>query len=172
MRNYFMLGLLLVTLWAAAQPQQENSEELERRHGFKNIRLATPIDSIAGAEFKKDFLEQNEFEAKLFEIKKSMLGSIGEVKVQSILLKVYKGLIYEITVETDRDPRIMEGLEKAFGKSTYSVRTKGYHWRASSLKLAAYGGKSSQKLIYESYTVLKMMKADKGKKVDEIADDF
>jgi hypothetical protein len=172
MRKYVCFGLFLLSIVAFAQPKQENSEELERRHGFKNIRLATPIDSVAGAEFKKDFLEQDEFEAKLYEIKKQFLGTIGDVKVQSIALKVYKGLIYEITVETDRDPRIMEGLEKAFGKSTYSVRTKGYHWRAQSLKLAAYGGKSSQKLIYESYTVLKMMKADKGKKVDEIADDF
>ena len=172
MRFLASFGLLFLSAVSFAQPQQENSEELERRHGFKNIRLATVIDSVEGADFKKDFLEQDEFEAKLYEVKKAFLGTIGEVKVKSIELKTYKGLIYEIAVKTDKDSRIMVGLEKAFGKSIYNVRTHGYHWRANSLKLGAYGGKASHKLVYESYTVLRMMKADKGKKLDDIADDF
>lgn len=172
MRKYTFLVLLLISVTAFAQPKQENSQELEKRHGFKNIRLATPIDSVEGAEFVKDFLEKDEFEAKLYSIKKPFLGSIGEIKVKSIDLKVYKGLIYEITVETERDPRLMQGMEKAYGQSVYSVRTKGYHWRAESLSLSAYGEKNSHRLVYVSYNVHKMMKADKGKKVDDIADDF
>lgn len=172
MRICIVFGLLFMTLISKAQSKQENSEELERRHGFKNIKLATPIDSVEGAEFQKDFLEKNEFEAKLYSIKKPFLGSVGEIKVKSIELKTYKGLIYEITVETDRDPRLMEGMEKAYGQSVYSVRSKGYHWRATSLSLTAYGDKNAHRLVYVSYTVHKQMKADKGKKVDDIADDF
>lgn len=169
MKKTALFALFLVTNFAVAQ---DLNEELEKRHGFKNIRLATPIDSIEGAEFQKDFMEKDQFESKLYSIKKASLGSIGEIKIKSIDLKAYKGLIYEITVETERDPRLMQGMEKAFGQSVYSVRTKGYHWRAKSLSLSAYGEKNSHKLVYVSYTVHKMMQADKGKKVDEIADDF
>lgn len=172
MRKFTFFAFLFLAVAVAAQPKQENSEELEKRHGFKNIRLATPIDSIEGAEFQKDILEKNEYEAKLYSIKKASLGAVGEIKVKSIDLKTYKGLIYEIVVETEKDQRLMQGLEKAFGPSTYNVRTEGYHWRAPSLSLSAYGGKNSHRLVYVSYTVHKQMKADKGKKVDDIADDF
>ena len=42
--------------------------ELERRNGFKDIKLGMPIDSVKGAEFRKEVKEKNEFPAKLYEI--------------------------------------------------------------------------------------------------------
>lgn len=155
-----------------AQPQQENSAELEKRNGFKTIRLANPIDSVAGASFKKDILEREEFPAKLYSVNNESLMSIGEVKVNSITIKTYKDLVYEIEVNTDKDQRLMRGMEKALGKAVYSVRTKAYHWRSESLSLTFIGNKNSLTLIYKSYPVYKMMFADRGKKIDTIADDF
>lgn len=155
-----------------SQPLQENSRELEERNGFKNLRLNTPIDSVTGASFKKDILEREEFQAKLYTVKDESLMRIGEVKVNSISLKTYKDLVYEIEVTTDKDQRLMKGLEKALGKASYNVRTKAYHWRAKSLSLTFIGNKNSLTLIYRSYPVFKMMYADRGKKIDEIADDF
>lgn len=155
-----------------AQPNQENNVELEKRNGFKSIRLATSIDSIEGASFKKDFMEKDEFPAKMYNVKNESLMSIGEVKVNSITLKTYKDLVYEIEVNTDKDQRLMRGMEKALGKAIYNVRTKAYHWRAESLSLTFIGNKNSLTLIYRSYPVYKMMFADRGKKIEDISEDF
>lgn len=173
MQKGLMIFLLLGT-WGTilSQPLQENSLELEKRNGFKTLRLTMPIDSVTGASFKKDILEREEFPAKLYSVKNESLMRIGEVKVNSISIKAYKDRVYEIEVNTDKDQRLMKGLEQALGKAIFNVRTKAYHWRAESLSLTFIGNKNSLTLIYKSYPVLKMMYADRGKKIDDIADDF
>ena len=174
MMNKLSIIILLIgtSQFIQSQPPQENSAELEKRNGFKSIRLATSIDSVAGATFKKDILEKDEFPAKLYTVKDESLMKIGDVKVNSVTLKTYKDLVYEIEVNTDKDQRLMRGMEKALGKSIYNVRTQAYHWRAESLTLTFMGNKNSLTLIYKSYPVFKMMYADRGKKIENIADDF
>ena len=171
MYPYVMAMMLSVSL-AQGQPQQENNEELERRNGFKTIRLAESTDSVSGLFFRKEFKEKDEFPAKLYSVKNDRYNMIGEVKVSNIEIKTYKDLVYEIEVTTEKDLRLMKGMEKAFGKATYNVRTRAYHWRANSLSLTFIGNKNSITLIYKSYPVIKMMYADRGKKIDEIAEDF
>jgi hypothetical protein len=171
-KPFIILSLIGFVNSMMSHPPQENSEELEKRNGFKSIRLANSIDSVAGASFKKEFMEKDEFPAKLYTVKNESLMSIGEVKVYSITLKTYKDLVYEIEVNTDKDQRLMRGMEKALGKAVYNVRTKAYHWRSQSLSLTFFGNKNSLTLIYKSYPVFKMMYADRGKKIDDIADDF
>lgn len=158
--------------FTVAQPHQANSAELEKRNGFKSIRLANSIDSVPGTTFKKDFLEKDEFPAKLYNVKHESLMTIGEVKVIDITLKTYKDLVYEIEVNTVKDQRLMRGMEKALGKAVYSVRTKSYHWKAQSLSLTFTGNKNSLTLVYKSYPVFKKMYEDRGKKIDVIAEDF
>jgi len=46
--------------------QAQNVAELDRRNGFKSIKLGSPIDSIKGAVLKKEFLEKEEFSARLY----------------------------------------------------------------------------------------------------------
>ena len=164
--------MTLVGFYSYAQPVMEQSEELEKRNGFKTIKLNSPVDSIPGVSFKKEFMEKNEFPAKLYTIKDNAFGMIGEVKVNSIEAKTYKDLIYEIIVTTDKDQRLMKGMEMALGKATYNVRTRAYHWAAPSLSLTFIGNKNSITLIYKSYPVIKMMYADRGKKIERIAEDF
>jgi len=169
-----IIGLLICGLCfpILAQPKQENSDELEKRNGFKSIRLATPIEKIVGATFKKDLLEQNEFPAKLYSVKNDSLKTIGEVRVKEITIKTYKDLVYEIEVNTEKDQRLMKGMEKALGKARYNLRTEAYHWRAQSLSLTFIGNKNSLTLVYKSYPIFKMMYTDRGKKIDDIAEDF
>lgn len=172
LRFIFLFPLIYLVGLTGAQPPQEDSSELEKRNGFKSIRLATPVDSIPGATFKKEILEKDEFPAKLYVVKNESLKTIGEVKVNSITLKTYKDLIYEIEVTTEKDNRLMKGMEQALGKASYNVRTQAYHWRAPSLSLTFMGNKNSLSLIYRSYPVFKKMYEDRGKKIETIAEDF
>lgn len=151
----------------------QDTAELARRNGFKDIKLGTPVDSIKGALFKKEIKEKDEFPAKLFEVENDSYMNIGEVKVRRIELKTYKDLIYEIVVITDKDTRLMKGMVKSFGQPKYILTTDTYNWLAADLSLTFRDySKNEIKLTYRSYPVLKMMLVDKGKKIDDIAEDF
>ncbi len=147
--------------------------ELDRRKGFKDIRLGTRIDSLKGAEFKKDILEKNEFPAKLYGVEKPEYEQIGEVKVRKVEVKTYKNEIYEIVVITHKDTRLMKGMQKSFGKPLYILPTDTYNWKTDSLSLTFKDhSKNELRLTYRYYPVLKKMQIDKGKKIDQIAEDF
>lgn len=169
MTKRFLILFSLITFSANAQ----DTNELARRNGFKDIKLGSPVDSVKGAQFQKDFTELKQFEAKLYEVRNPVYEKIGEADVKGVELKTYKGLIYEIIVTTPKDPRIMRGLEKSYGKATYNVRTETYAWRVpDQISLVYKGHHKDVVLIYKSHPVIKMMYADKKKKIEEIADDF
>ena len=150
----------------------QNAAELDRRNGFKTIKLGSPIDSVKGAILKKAFLEKEEFLARLYETENAEYKTIGEVAVRKIQLMTYKNLIYKIVVITEKDPRLMRALEKSFGKAVYVLRTTSYSWKAEGLSLTFFAHKNDIELTYRCYPVYKMMLEDKGKKVDEMAEDF
>ena|SRR5437879_3638707 len=122
MKRFIFPALLLITFSVLSQ----DVNELARRNGFKDIKLGSLVDSVKGAVFQKDFIELKEFEAKLYEVKNEAYQKIGDADVKSVELKTYKGLIYEIIVTTPKDPRIMRGLEKSYGKAAYNLRTEHY----------------------------------------------
>ncbi|MCC6834448.1 MAG: hypothetical protein IT213_05640 [Cytophagales bacterium] len=165
-----ILPILLLMIVHVVYSQDIN--ELERRNGFKEIKLGMLIDSVKGAEFKKDLIERKEFPAKQYETKSADYMTIGDVPVKLISLKTYKGLIYEIDVITGHDPKVMRGLEKSYGKATYSLRTESYYWKAQTLTLVYKGHRKEVKLTYRSVPVIRMMYVDKGKQIEEVADDF
>ena len=167
--TYFTLAL--ISFFSA---RSQNVAELVRRNGFKDIKLGSPVDSVQGAIFEKDFIEMKEFEAKQYEVKNPSYEKIGEAEVKGVTLKTYKGLIYEIIVTTPKDPRIMKGLEKSYGKATYNLRTETYNWHVPKQISLIYKGENKKEvtLTYRSYPMVKLMYADKKKKIEEIADDF
>ncbi|MCB0490336.1 MAG: hypothetical protein R2820_14370 [Cyclobacteriaceae bacterium] len=159
--------VISITAWSQSNP------ELAKRNGFKDIKLGMQVDSVSGVKFVKDIKEKNEYPAQLYEVDHPDYESIGEVKVKSVELKGYKGLVYEIGVITQKDTRLMKGMEKAYGKPKYILPTDTYNWTADSLSLTFKDySKREIKLTYRSYPVLKMMRVDKGKKIDDIAEDF
>ncbi len=164
------ITLLFIILSTSIYAQEIG--ELDRRNGFKEIKLGTHIDSIKGTVFKKDIIERKEFPASVYETVDPDYMTIGDVAVKKISLKTYKGLIYEIDVTTPKDPNIMRGLEKSYGKATYSIRTESYYWKGSTLSLVYKGHRKELKLTYRSGPVIRLMYEDKGKKVEEVADDF
>jgi hypothetical protein len=165
---FITFGLFSVFSLAA-----QDLAELDRRNGFKDLKLGTPIDSVKGATFKKDIKEKNEFPAKLYQVENDEFKTIGEVKVKKVEVKTYKNYIYEIVVITNKDTRLMKGMEKSFGKPTYILVTDTYNWKTSNLSLTFKDhAKNELRLTYRCYPVLKMMLTDKGKKIDDIAADF
>jgi hypothetical protein len=171
-KSFSFLLLTFIVSFGWSQPPQEKSMELQKRNGFKTIKLAQHVDSVKGTSFKKEFKEKEEFPAKLYSVMHDDYNMIGEVKVDAIAIKTYKDLVYEIEVTTLKDLRLMKGMELAFGKATYNVRTKAYHWGADSLSLTFIGNKKTQTLIYRSYPVFRRMYIDKGKKIEDIAEGF
>lgn len=168
-RNSVYIAIYLSTLIAYSQ---NDSTELDRRNGFKDIKMVMHIDSVAGSKFKKDFKEGH-FPAKLYLIENAENDRIGEVVVDKIEVKTYKDLIYEIRVITEKDPRLMKGLESALGKAIYDVRDETYTWMGKNLTLKFRSPNKKQlELLYNSAIVRGMMVEDKNKKIDAIADDF
>ncbi|GAB1446982.1 hypothetical protein MASR2M41_28110 [Flammeovirgaceae bacterium] len=171
MFNKTLYTLLFLSFQFACLAQDHS--ELAKRNGFKNIILGMPVDSVVGIKFKKDILEKNEFPVSLYEVDNPEYKNIGEVKVRKLELKTYKGLVYQIDVITHKDTRLMKGMEKLYGKPKYILPTDSYNWTADSLSLTFRNhSKKEIRLTYRSYPVLKMMRIDKGKKIDDIADDF
>ena len=161
--------LLFVSLSAFAQ----DTDELARRNGFKDIKLGNHIDSVKGTSFKKEGKEKNEFPIKLYTVDNPTYKNIGEVKVKKIELKTYKDFIYEIDVTTEKDTRLMKGMLKSFGEPKYIIVTDTYNWLAENLSLTFKNHSKKEILLtYRCYPILKMMLIDKGKKVDDIAEDF
>ena len=162
------LSLLLIYFLTSAQ-----SAELEKRNGFKDIKLGSHIDSVKETVFKKEITNKEGQVSKIYETKHPDYLKIGEVKVDEVELTTYNGLIYIIKVTADKDPRLMKGMEMALGKAEWDLRNDQYFWKATSLNLTFKSiEKNRVELTYNSYPVIQKMKTDLKKKVEEIADDF
>jgi hypothetical protein len=167
------LGALLFFCVTLSPCFSQNLSELDKRNGFKDIKLGSVIDSVKGFKLKREFKERNEFPAKLYEVEHVDYAKIGEVKVYKIELKTYKDLIYEINVIADKDERLMKALESIYGKSDYDMKNETYFWKTDNLILKFKSeGKQRLQMLYVSYLVHKMMRDDKDKKVDDISNDF
>lgn len=171
MKNSLVTYTVLLVLTYANLSAQTISE-LDRRNGFKSIKLGSHIDSVKEAAFKKDIIELKEFQAKLYQTDFEDYRTVGEVSVKKVLLKTYKDLVYEIEVILPKDPRVMQGLEKSFGPATYSMRLHAYYWNAENLSLVFKGDGKQIHLTYKSAPIIKMMHEDKNKKVDQVAEEF
>lgn len=164
------LLLLLTSLVCSAQSK---IAELEKRNGFKDLKLGMVIDSVTGYKLKKEFKEKDEFDAKLYTVENPQYATIGEVKINTVELKTYKDQVYQIHVIADKDPRLMKALESIYGIAEYDIKRETYFWKGQTLVLMFRSFSRNQlELIYTSYLIFDQMKNDKGKKVKDIADDF
>jgi hypothetical protein len=167
------LTLILVMLSTTIASLSQDISQLEKRNGFKDIKLGMIVDSLRGVKFKKEIKEKDEFPAKLYSVEHPDFSNVGEVKVDHIEIKAYKDILYEISVVTAKDTRLMKALESLYGKADYDMKTEVYFWRTDNMVLKFKShGRHQLELLYTSYVVHKMMKADKDQKVDDIANDF
>lgn len=171
MARFTLLFLLITTSFAVTG---QDIAELERRNGFKDLKLGMPVDSVKGEKrFRKEFKEQNEFPSKLYTVENPEYAKIGEISISKVEIKTYKDLVYQIHVITDKDPRLMKALESVYGRADYDMKKETYFWKGQTLVLLFKSYSRNQlELVYSSYLIMNMMKEDKGKKVEDIADDF
>jgi hypothetical protein len=168
-----IFSCLLLLSWPVIVQAQDQLTELDKRNGFKDIKMGMPVDSVPGIKLKKAFTEKGNYPAALYEVSHPNYQWIGEVKVLNLELKAYKDKVYEIRVRTEKDPRLMKALESTLGSPVFDVRNERYIWRGQNLSLAFKAvGKNELELLYVSHVMHAEMKADKKKKIDEIADDF
>ena len=151
----------------------QGAGELDRRNGFKDIKMVSSVAAYGGLEYKKDIEDEIFPEAKLYTAKKGHYESIGSLKIFDLEVKVYKDSIFEIRVITEKDPNLYKGLKKAFGEPEFDYRGGKYYWRSDRISLR-YSSYSNNKIemVYSSYLMRDKLKEEKRQVVEEIVDDF
>ena len=168
------LSILIAMLLFMVSPLlAQHNAELDKRNGFKDIKLGTPVDSIVGISLKGEITNKEEQISKVYKVDHPNYKKIGEVVVDDLELTAYKGLISTIKVLTLKDTRLMKGMELALGKAEWDLRNEQYFWRGQNLILTFKSvEKDKIELTYTSFPLIQKMKEDKKKEVEDIADDF
>ena len=148
-------------------------EELDRRNGFKDIKLTSPVSSYEGLEYKKDIEDEVFVNSKVYVPKKGHYESIGTIKIHELEVMSYNDAIYKIRIITEKDPNLYKGLKKAFGEPEYALRSNKYFWGTDNLVLTYVShSKSKIEMVYFSYVMSRQAKEDKKQVVEDIVDDF
>lgn len=171
MKHLSILFMLIGCMTTSLQAQ--HNAELDKRNGFKDIKLGTPVDSIKGISFKGEITNKEEQVSKVYKVDNPNYKKIGEVTVEDLELTAYKGLISTIKVVTTKDTRLMKGMEMALGKAEWDLRNEQYFWRGQNLILTFKASEKDKiELTYTSFPLIQKMKEDKKKEVEDIAGDF
>jgi len=166
-----VLGLILIlsTTFCLAQSR----ENLEQKGGFQDIKLGTSPKSNQNLEFKKDYELEEIPLAYLYTPVKGAYERIGDIKVHSLEVWSFEDKIYEINIVTENDPRVFQGLEKAFGKAGYEIASDSYIWRTDDLKLSFKKYKRSKlQMVYHSNHIGRWVRESKAEKIESVAEDF
>ena len=151
----------------------QSPDELEKRHGFKDIRLESEVEAYPELEYKREIKDDVFPGAVLYVNKKGSYTDIGGIRVYDVEVKTYKGQIYEIRVVTDKDPNLRKGLDKAFGEAYYDFRSQAYIWNSKSVRLQFKPeSKTRLELVYYSHAMEKVRKEEKKDKIEDVSDDF
>lgn len=166
----FLLALALLSSTASAQ----SLEELERRNGFKDIKLMSHASKYEGLELKKEGVENETFpNSTIYTAKKGFYDQIGNLKIFELEVFAYKDSIYQIHVVTEKDPNLYKGMKKLFGEPEFAYGSGKYYWSTDKLRLA-YESHSKNKIAmtYFSYLMVEKRKMEKKQVVENIVDDF
>lgn len=151
----------------------QSVDELDKRNGFQDIKMATNINDYPGLEYKKDVADDIFPNTRLYTTKKGFYEKIGSLKIYDLEVKTYNDSIYEIRVITEKDPNLYKGLKDIYGEPEYSYRAGTSQWNGSNLRLSySSHSKNKMELKYYSFVMVTQLKNDKRKVVEEIADDF
>lgn len=161
--------LLLLTLPFVSTAQ--NGEELDKRNGFKDIKLLTDISTNEGLEYWKP--QKDKPKHDFYRNTKGAYTSIGEVKVFKVTVSTYRDLAYKIEIIAEKDENLFRSLEKAFGKIKYSMGSQISYWEGETVRLTYESESASKiKLTYSSNGIQQIIAADKKKAVDSLSSEF
>lgn len=171
LKNKIIVICLLLCFSFAATAQ--SISELDKRNGFKDIKLNSPISQYGGLEFKKEIEDELYKEAKLYVAKKGFYESIGSIKVFDVEVKTFKDSIFQIIVVTQKNPNLYKGLKKAFGEPEYHLRKEFHHWTGENLRLSYVPyQKDKLELTYDSFLMREKLKEVKEEVIEDIISDF
>lgn len=169
--SYFIFFLVFGFLANASSAQ--SVEELDKRNGFKDIKLATEVHQYEGLEYKEEIEDELFKQLSVYTKRKGYYESIGSIKIYEVEVLAYKGEVYKIKIITEKNPKLYGGLKKAFGEPTFSPRGDNYYWSTENLGLTfGNNAKTRLQLQYTSYVMKDRLKEDKKEEIEDIADDF
>ena len=147
------------------------SEELDRRNGFKDIKLLTDISKLEGLEYWK--AQKNKPKHDLYRSTKEAYSLIGDVQVFKITVYTYRNLAYKIEVIAEKDEQLFRSLEKAFGKIKYSMGSQVSYWAGEEVRLTYESVNAGKiKLTYSANGINQIIASDKQKAVDSLSSEF
>lgn len=149
----------------------QSSEELDKRNGFKDIKLLTDVSLYPGLEFWKD--DKSKPDHAIYRSKKGSYEKIGDVEISKITVYTYRDLIFEIEVIATKDEKLFRSLEKAYGKINSSIAASYSYWDGKKVRLNYETvGKKNLKLTYRSKQIKQLIALDKKKAIDSLSTEF
>ena len=171
MKNFLLivLPLFLSSIITSAQ----NVNELDKRNGFQDIKMATFVKDYEGLEYKKDIKHRLYPSAQLYVAKKGFYENIGDLKIYDLEVLVYRDSVFQIKIITDKDPLLYKGLKTAFGVPEFSPRTGKSQWNGNKVKLTFDDhSKRKMEMVYFSHEMTKKLREDKQEEVEVMSEEF
>ena len=166
MRTLFTLLFLAVSISCFSQ-----SQELDKRNGFKDIKILTSISPYPGLEYWKE--DKSKAEHAIYKAKKDSYTKIGDVDIYKVTVYTYRDLIFKIEVITAQDEDLFHSLEKAYGKIKSSMAASYSYWEGEKVRLNYETiGSKKIKLTYLSKQIKQMIALDKKKAVESLSTEF
>ena len=147
------------------------SEELDKRNGFKDLKILTDVASYPGLEYWKD--DKDKPNHAIYKAVKGRYENIGDVEIYKITVYAYRNQIFKIEVITANNEKLYRSLEKAYGKINSSIAASYSFWDGEKVRLnyETLGAKKI-KLTYLSKQIKQMIALDKKKAVDSLSSEF
>ena len=114
----------------------QSVSELDKRNGFKDIKMTSQITDYEGLEFKKEIDSEIYPYAFQYSRVKGAYENIGGIKIFDLLVNTYDSAVYEIVVVTEKNPNLYKALKKAFGQPEFDYRANKYYWKTDNLRLS------------------------------------
>lgn len=167
MKAAIVLLLAALPLLSLAQ----NGKELDKRNGFKDIKLLTDVSTNEGLEYWKPQKDMPKHD--FYRNAKGAYKTIGDVQVYKVTVSTYRNLAYKIEIIAAKDENLFRSLEKAFGKIKYSMGSQISYWEGANVRLTYESESASKiKLTYSANGIKQIIASDKKKVVDSLSSEF
>lgn len=147
------------------------STELDKRNGFKDIKILTDVTSYPGLKYWKE--DKSQADHAIYRATNGNYEKIGDVEIYKITVYTYRKLIFKIEVTTANNETLFRSLEKAFGNINSSLAASYSYWDGENLRLKYETlGSKKIKLTYLSKRIKQMIALDKKKAIDNLSSEF
>ena len=170
MKNFTLVVFVLTV--SSLVGFSQSTEELEKRKGFKDLKVYTEVNEYDFLNLDKE-VKGDIPNVAIYKPTKGKYTSIGAIKIHDMEIITYRDYIHEIIITTEKEPNLFKGLQKAFGKGKYDWRSDKFYWSATSLNLTFQSiAKAKTQLVYHSKEIDELIKTDKKSKVTDLVSEF